>query len=138
MMSASALEVGVQVGNDFSDTNRMYGGVTVSESRGPVSLTVGYNRTTVGSNNQNRWSLVGGYDFVKFGKVQITPTVGGAYLANRSSNNGFAMTVGAEASTPISFVKNLTGVVDYTYQMGQDRVNQFDGSRVSVGLRYKF
>ena len=138
MMSASAFEVGVKVGRDFSDVNRNYGGITISDSVGPVSVSLGFDRSYVGENDQNRWSLVGGYDLVKIGNVKVTPTVGGAYLSNQSSDNGYAMTVGTEVSAPISFVKNLTGVVDYTYQVGQSRVNQFDGSRVSVGLRYKF
>lgn len=133
--AASALEVGVQVGRDFSTPNRNYGGLTVGQSVGPVTLTAGYHRTAT-ANDQNRWSLVGGYDLVKVGPVQITPTVGAAYLSNKSMSNGLAMTVGAEASMPLT--KNLEGVVDYSYQMGQTRVNQFNGSRVTAGLRYSF
>lgn len=134
--TASAFEVGVQVGRDFGDTNRNFGGLTVGQSLGPVTLSAGYHRTSVTANDQNRWSVVGGYDLVKVGPVQFAPTVGAAYLNNKTTSNGLAMTVGVEASVPVS--KSLEGVVDYTYQIGQSRVNQFDGSRVTAGLRYKF
>jgi opacity protein-like surface antigen len=136
--SVAALELGVSAGRDFSETNRNYAGVSLRNSYGPVSAELGYQRTSVTDNNQDRWSLVGGYDLVKVGPVQLTPTVGGVYLNNRTTSDGYAMTAGLEASMPIPAVKNLTGVIDYSYQMGQERVNQFNGSRVSVGLRYKF
>jgi hypothetical protein len=134
--SASAFEVGVQVGRDFAGDNRNYGGVTVGQNVGPVSVSAGYQRTAVGDNNQNRWSLVGGYDLLKVSSVQITPTVGVAYLNNQTGSNGLAMTFGAEVSMPIT--KNLEGVVDYTYQMGQSRVNQYNGGRVGAGVRFNF
>lgn len=134
--SASAFEVGVQVGRDFSGDNRNYGGVTVGQTVGAVSVSAGYQRTAVGDNNQNRWSLVGGYDLLKVGPVQITPTVGAAYLNNQTGSNGLAMTFGAEATMPIA--KNIEGVIDYTYQMGQSRVSQYDGGRVGAGLRFNF
>jgi hypothetical protein len=133
---ASAFELGVQVGRDFGDTNRNYGGVVVGKALGPLVVSAGYHRTAVSNNDQNRWSIVGGYDLVKVGPVQVTPTVGAAYLNNQSSSNGLAATAGVEASMPL--FKNLEGVIDYTYQMGQSRVSQFDGSRVSAGLRYTF
>jgi opacity protein-like surface antigen len=134
--TASAFEVGVQVGRDFGDTNRNFGGLTVGQSLGPVTLSAGYHRTSVTANDQNRWSVVGGYDLLKVGPVQLTPTVGAAYLSNKTTSNGLVMTVGVEASMPL--YKSLEGVVDYTYQIGQSRVSQFDGNRVSAGLRYKF
>ena len=46
------------------------------------------------------------------------------------------MTVGVEMSMPI--YKKLEGVVDWSYQVGQSRVNDSNGNRVSAGLRYKF
>jgi hypothetical protein len=133
---ASAFELGVQFGRDFGDANRNYGGVVVGKSMGPLVVSAGYHRTAVSDNNQNRWSIVGGYDLLKVGPAQVTPTVGAAYLNNQASSNGLAATAGVEASMPL--FKNLEGVVDYTYQMGQSRVSQFDGSRVSAGLRYTF
>ena len=134
--SASALEVGVQIGRDFAGDNRNYGGVTVGQSIGTMTVSAGYQRTAVGDNNQNRWSLVGGYDLLNVRSVRVTPTVGVAYLNNQKANNGLAVTVGAEAS--VTLAKNLEGVVDYTYQMGQSKVKQYDGSRVGAGVRFNF
>ncbi len=134
--AASAFEVGVTAGNDFSGTNRMYGGVTVGKSLGPLTGTLGYQRSAVSANNQNRFSLVGGYDVLNVWNVTVTPTVGVAYVNNSASSNGLAVTAGAELSMPV--MKRVDAVVDYTYQIGQSRVSANDGSRLSLGLRYTF
>lgn len=136
VMSASALEVGIVAGRDFSDNTRNYGGVTVGQSVGPVTVSLGYHRTSISANDQNRFSVVGGYDLMTVGPVTVTPTAGLAYLSNKTSANGLAMTVGVEMSMPV--YKKLEGVVDWTYQVGQSRVNDSNGNRVSAGLRYKF
>ena len=136
VLSASALEVGLMAGRDFSDTNRNFGGVTVGQSFGSTTVSLGYHRTSVTANDQNRFSVVGGYDLLSVGPVTVTPTVGAAYLSNSASANGMAMTVGVEMSMPI--YKKVEGVIDYSYQFGQSRVNASDGNRVSAGLRYKF
>jgi hypothetical protein len=137
-MSASALELGVVAtrGDTTGDT-RNYAGLTLGQSFGKLNATAGFERSTVGG-NQNRWSLVGGYDVAKVGPVTITPKIGYAYLDNQSPgvNNGSAGTVGVGFSVPVA--KKVTMGVDYAYQKGQDRVNQFDGNRVSVSARYAF
>jgi outer membrane autotransporter protein len=46
------------------------------------------------------------------------------------------MTVGVGASVPVT--KQISLTADYARQYGQDRVNQFNGDRVNVGVRYKF
>ena len=137
-MSASALELGVVAtrGDTTGDT-RNYAGLTLGQSFGKLNATAGVERSTVGG-NQNRWSLVGGYDVAKVGPVTITPKIGYAYLDNQTPgvDNGSAGTVGVGFSVPVA--KKVTMGVDYAYQKGQDRVNQFDGNRVSVSARYAF
>ena len=137
-MSASALELGVVAtrGDTTGDT-RNYAGLTLGQSFGKLNATAGFERSTVGG-NQNRWSLVGGYDVAKVGLVTITPKIGYAYLDNQTPgvDNGSAGTVGVGFSVPVA--KKVTMGVDYAYQKGQDRVNQFDGNRVSVSARYAF
>jgi hypothetical protein len=135
-ITASALELGVNVGRDFSDVNRNYGEVALSHSVGPVSAGVEYRRSSVGANDQNRYTLTGGYDLAKVGSVQFTPTVGVSYLDNKTSVDGYAMNVGLEVSTPL--VGRLDGVVGMSYQFGQSRVNTFNGVNLSTGVRYKF
>lgn len=138
--AASAVEIGVTAtrGDTTGDT-RNYAGVTLGQSYGKLNATAGFERSTVGvEGNQNRWSLVGGYDIAKVGPVTITPKIGYAYLDNQSAgvDSGSAGTVGLGLSVPLA--KKVTAGLDYAYQKGQDRVNQFDGNRVTASVRYRF
>lgn len=137
-MSASAVEVGVTAtrGDTTGDT-RNYAGVTLGQSFGKLNATAGFERSTVGG-NQNRWSLVGGYDVAKVGPVTITPKIGYAYLDNQTPgvSSGSAGTLGLGVSMPVA--KAVTVGLDYAYQKGQDSVSQFDGNRVSVSAKYSF
>lgn len=137
-MSASAVELGVVAtrGDTTGDT-RNYAGVTLGQSFGKLNATAGFERSTVGG-NQNRWSLVGGYDVVKVGSVTITPKIGYAYLDNQTAgvSSGSAGTVGVGFSVPVA--KKVTVGLDYAYQKGQDSVSQFDGNRVGLNARYAF
>jgi opacity protein-like surface antigen len=138
--TASALEFGVTAtrGDTTGDT-RNYGGVTLGQSFGKLNATAGFERSTVGvQGNQNRWSLVGGYDVAKVGPVTITPKLGYAYLDNQTPgiDNGSAGTVGVGFSVPVA--QKVTVGLDYAYQKGQDRVSQFDGNRVTASVKYRF
>lgn len=134
--TASALEVGVTGGYDYAGDGRPTAGVTVTERWGKVGLTAGFDRSTKGDNDQNRYSLVAGYDVLTLGQATVAVKAGGAYLDNQLGSNGYAAVVGVGATYPLT--KNIAATADYAYQRGQDRVSQFDGSRVTVGLRYKF
>ena len=135
--AASALEVGVTTTRDYSGAeNRNGAGVTVGEQFGKVGVTAGFERFTKGTNDQDRYSLVAGYDVAKLGPVTVTPKVGVAYLNNQVGQDGYAMTVGVGASMPVT--KQVSLGLDVARQYGQDRVQAFDGNRVTVGLKYKF
>ena len=135
--AASALEVGVTGTRDYSGAeNRNGAGVTIGQSYGKVGVTAGFERFTKGDNDQDRYSVVAGYDVAKVGPVTVTPKVGVAYLNNQVGENGYAMTVGVGASVPVTKQVSLTA--DVARQYGQDRVQAFDGNRVTVGLKYKF
>ena len=134
--AASALEVGVTATRDYSGDNRNFGGVTIGQHYGKLSATLGAERSSVGGNDQNRFSLVGGYDVAKIGQITVTPRLGVAYLNNQVGDNGYAMTVGVGASVPVTKQVSLGLAVDRQY--GQDRVQQFDGNRVTVGAKYSF
>jgi opacity protein-like surface antigen len=136
-LSASAAEVGVNGTRDYSGAADRTGyGVTVGEKFGKFGAEVGYNRFTQGSNDQDRYSLVGSYDVTKVGPVTLAVKAGVAYLDNQTVANGYALTVGVGASVPVA--KNLAATVDYRRQEGQNRVNAFDGNQVAVGLKYSF
>lgn len=135
--TASALEVGVTTTRDYSGAeNRNGGGITLGHNYGKVSATAGFERFTKGANDQDRYSLVAGYDVARVGPVVVTPKAGVAFLNNQSGQDGYAMTVGIGASVPVT--KQISATADFARQYGQDRVSQFDGNRVTVGLKYRF
>lgn len=135
--SASALEVGVTTTADYSGVNKSTGyGMTLSKPVGAFGVTAGFDRFTAGDNNQDRYSVVAGYDIAKFGGVTFTPKLGVAYLNNQRSVDGYAMTVGLGASLPLTKTVSLS--VDVARQYGQDRVQASDGNTVTTGLAYRF
>lgn len=135
--AASALELGVTATRDYSgSTDRNGAGITLGNKYGAVGVTAGFERTTKGANDQDRYSLVAGYDVAKAGPLTITPKVGVAYLNNQTGSDGYAMTAGVGASFAVT--KKLSIGVDYARQYGQDRVQQFDGDRVTVGAKVSF
>jgi outer membrane autotransporter protein len=134
--AASAVEVGVTATRDYAGTDRNGGGITLGQSFGKVGVTAGFERFTAGTNDQDRFSVVAGYDVAKVGAVTITPKVGAAYLNNQTGADGYAMTVGVGATVPVT--KQVSVGLDVARQYGQDRVNAFDGNRVTAGVRYKF
>jgi len=134
--AASALEVGVTSSRDFAATDRNAAGVTLSQQAGAVKVTLGAERTTVGANDQNRYSLVAGYNVVKVGPATVAAKAGGVYVANQTGNDGYAAVVGAGVSVPVS--KQVAVGVDVVRQMGQDRIASSDGNRVTAGVSFRF
>ena len=134
--AATAAEFGITTTRDYAGVNRNGTGITVGEKFGKIGVTAGFERTTAGTNDQDRLSLVAGYDIAKVGSVTVAPKVGVAHLNNQTGADGYAMTVGVGASVPVTKQVSLTA--DVARQYGQDRVAAFDGNRVTVGLRYKF
>jgi outer membrane autotransporter protein len=135
--AASALELGVNTTRDYSgNENRNGAGITLGQTFGKVGVEAGFTRFTSGTNDQDRYSVVAGYNVTKIGSVTVTPKVGVAYLDNQTGANGYAMTVGVGASVPVT--KQISVGVDVARQYGQDRVNQFDGNTVTAGLKYRF
>ena len=134
--AASALEVGVTTARDYNGDNRNAAGFTVGEKFGAVNVTAGFDRATRGTNDQDRYSVVAGVDVAKLGPVTVGVRAGGAYLNNQTGENGYAALVGVGASMPVTKQVSLT--LDATRQYGQDRVQSFDGNRVTAGLKYKF
>jgi opacity protein-like surface antigen len=134
-IAASAVEIGVTTTRDDTAA-RNATGITVGQSYGKVGVTAGFERFTKGANDQDRYSLTAGYNVAKISTVTITPKIGAAYLNNQTGSNGYAMTVGVGASMPIT--KQISVGVDYARQYGQDRVQSFDGDRVTAGVTVKF
>ena len=136
-LSASAVEVGVNGIRDYSGASDRTGyGVTLGEKFGAIGLEAGYNRFTQGTNDQDRYSVVGSYDVTKVGPVTLAVKAGVAYLNNQTGADGYAVTAGVGASVPV--YKSLAATLDYRRQEGQKNVNAFDGNQVAVGLKYSF
>lgn len=133
--SASALEIGVTGTRDYAGNNRTASGVTVGTSVAGFGVTGGFENTQR-AENQNRLSLVADKQITKIGPVAMTGRVGVAYLDNTTSKDGYAMSVGVGASYPLTKSTALTLAVDHQY--GQNRVSQFDGNRVTFGVKTSF
>jgi opacity protein-like surface antigen len=134
-VAASALEVGVTTTRDDTGA-RNATGFTVGNNYGRLGVAAGFERFTQGANDQDRYSIVAGYNVAKIGAITVTPKVGAAYLNNQTGQDGYAATVGIGASMPLT--KKVTVGVDYARQYGQDRVQSFDGDRVTASVKYRF
>ena len=134
-ISASALEVGVTGTRDYAGANRNGAGITVGTQVAGFGLTAGFERTQVGE-DQNRLSLVADKKVATLGPVDLTVRAGVAHLDNQTSKDGYALTAGVGASYSLTKATALTLAVDRQY--GQDRVSQFDGNRVTVGIKTGF
>jgi hypothetical protein len=57
-------------------------------------------------------------------------------LGNQTGADGYALTVGVGASVPVAKKVSVGLAVDRQY--GQERVNSFDGNRVTASVKYAF
>ena len=134
--SASALEVGVTTTTDYSGASQQQGfGLTVGKQYDKVNITAGIQRFTA-NERQDRYSVEAGYDVAKIGVFTLTPKVGVAYLNNQNGSDGYAMTMGAGVSVPVT--KQVSVGLDFARQFGQERVKASDGNTVTAGIRYAF
>lgn len=135
--AASAVELGVQGVRDFSGNPDRNGyGLSIGQKVGPVTATAGFERFTKGTNDLDRYSLVAGYDVTKLGQATLTAKAGVAYLQPQTGSTGYAALVGAGISYPLTKAVSLTA--DYRYQVGQERVDAYNGNTVSAGLKVSF
>jgi opacity protein-like surface antigen len=135
--AASALEVGVTTTTEYSASDKRSGhGFSVGQSFGKFSASTGFERFQKGGNDQDRFTVVGGYDVTKLGSVTVTPKLGVAYLKNQTTESGYALSVGVGASMPVT--KKIALTLDAARQYGQDRVQSYDGNTVTAGLKYTF
>ena len=133
--AASAADVGVRVGRDNgTDTNNA--GVTVGQKFGDFGAEAAFDRSTVGKNNVNRWSLVGSYSVDEVAGVSVAAKAGAAFIDPTHGDNGAALLVGVGASYPVT--NSVSLVADYAFRKGQERVRAYDGNIVSVGVKVSF
>ncbi len=134
--TASAWEVGVTAARDYSGNDRNAFGLHLGQKYGVVGVGAEIDRAYSGENDQNRYSLVGTVDVTKVGPVTVFVKGAGSYLDNQTGSDGYAVALGGGVSVPV--MSKVAATLDVTRQYGQARVSQFDGNRVSLGLRYSF
>ena len=135
--AASALEIGTTVTRDYSGAaDRTGGGITIGQTFGANTVTAGFERVTEGSNDQDRFSLVVGREVARIKTASVAVKGGVAHLNNQTGQDGYAMTVGVGVSVPLT--KQVSLGLDVARQYGQERVQSFDGTRVTAGLNYRF
>jgi hypothetical protein len=135
--TSMAAELGLTVGRDYATDRNSFGfGLTVPTKINKLSVTGSVERTFAEGSDQDRWSIVGNYDAYTYKGVTVQVKAGGAYLSNHEATNGYAAVAGLGLSMPLS--KTVTATVDVMHQHGQDRVTQFDGNRVTAGVKFKF
>lgn len=138
--AASAMDIGLRGGRiggvDTTNVGLNTVGVTLGQQFGKVGAEVAFDRSTVGSANLNRYSVVASYDVMKLVGFTFTGKAGAAYLNPSVGSDGYAALVGAGVSYPLT--KQVSLVADYAYQAGQERVKYLNGNTVSVGAKYSF
>ena len=135
--AASALDFGITASRDFSGTDHDSVGVTVGQVyKNGVGITAGFARDANKASDQDRYSLMGSYDVLKFGGSTVAVKAGGVFMANSGAADGSAAVVGAELTVPLT--SKIAATFDVSRQYGQDRVSQHDGNRATVGLKYRF
>lgn len=135
--AASALELGVTAARDYSAASNQNGvGITVGDKAGKLGGAVGLQRFDRGTNDYDRYTLMGSYDVATIGPATVAVKGGGAYMDPKTGSSGFAAVVGAGVSVPLN--KTFSVGLDVTRQFGQDRVGQFDGNMVTAGVKMSF
>jgi opacity protein-like surface antigen len=135
--TASAVELGVNGSYDYgSPTQRPGAGITIGQKYDKFGITAGFDRYTKGT-DQNKWTLVGSYDVYTAGAATFAVKAGAAYIDNSgNTSDGYAGLVGTGVSYAVA--KNVALTADYRYQFGQSRIDQFNGSTISTGVKYSF
>jgi len=136
--TAGALEIGLAGGSDIKvgDHTSDIVGLTVGTHFGSYSVTGEADREFNG--NVNKFSLIGGYDFAKFGNATFTAKAGASYLDALpvKPSDRYAALIGAGVSVPVT--KEVGMTVDYHYTFDNNSAKSYKGNTVMVGAKYSF
>jgi opacity protein-like surface antigen len=135
VVSAQAADVVVRGSHNFSEAQN-WAGIAVTSKLGPVQVETGFDRTVTGDLNANRFSAVAVVPVLKVKAVQFTARAGAGYITRGAGEDGAVGLAGLGLELPVD--KTVSFVMDYQYQLGQDRVSGFDGSLVTAGIKVKF
>lgn len=131
--SANAMDMSLSHVRDFNlDRN----GVRVEASVGQVlgvTPTVGL---TYVDDVYTRYALGTKVEVLKLGNLSVAAVGSGVFQDTKVGQNGFGLTVGAQASVDLAPRVSLTAGVERF--IGHNRVDSFNGGVASVGLNVKF
>jgi hypothetical protein len=131
---ASATDLGLRGGRNFgSDSDSI--GITLGQKFGNFGGEFAFDRFYSDVSGK-RYSLIGSYDVAKYHGVTFAVKAGAAIIKPTNKESSYAGIAGIGVSYPVH--KNINLVADYSYQYGQNRVSQFDGSSLTVGVKYSF
>ena len=165
--TASALEVGVTVGNNYAKnsasrshepiigpmqwsngTDRTEYGITVGEKFGRVGITAGVARSnggtpvTVATDGPYKDQVQDRYSLVAGYDItkmgRITITPTLGVAYLNNARDTDGYAMTVGIGASVPVTKQISLTADYARQYGQDRVNQFDGNRIAVGAKYRF
>jgi len=134
--AASAFELGINGGERFAGTDRSSVGITLGKKSGDTGFELAYDQFRNSGIEQERYSVLGTVDITKVGPIVLTAKGGAGFINNRTGSDGYAWLVGAGAS--YSITKSVALTADYRYQLGQSRIDSFDGSSVNAGVKFAF
>jgi len=139
-VTASATDIGLRVGRLGGAATNEVGltgaGVTLGQQFGAFGAELSYDRALINTSSVSRYAVVGSYPLLNYSGMILAAKAGVAFIDPTAGTNGYAVTLGAGASYPLT--KNVNLVADYSYQAGQDRVKSFNGNLVTVGTKYTF
>lgn len=134
--AASAFELGINGGQRYAGSDRDTLGLSLAKKVGVAGAEFDYDQVRNNGIEQERYSVLGTYDVAKFGPIVVTAKGGGAFVDNRTGSDGYAFVVGAGVSYPLT--KSVALTTDYRYQIGQSRINQYNGSTLNAGIKFAF
>lgn len=136
---ASATDIGLRAdrfaGASTNGAGLVGAGITVGQQFGKFGAELAYDRALVNTSSVTKYSLTGSYPVAKVLGMTVAAKAGVAFI-DPTGTNGYAATVGAGVSYPLT--KTVSLVADYSYQIGQSCVQSFDGNMVSFGTKYSF
>ena len=135
-LTVGATDIGLRAGRNTGNGTDLVGIVADQKLFGNFGVEGAIDRTVVKQGSENRFSLLGTYDFATVASVTFAAKAGAAVVEPKSGKSGGAALVGVGASYPLG--KNVSLVADYAYERGQSRISGANGNQVSVGVKYSF
>ncbi len=136
--TASAREVSVVGGYDFSDVQGAQGGLGYSETYGDWTVGLGWEHNMRDVTDSDRVSVVVARDMgLQVKGFPVLPKVGVAYVnPDGRARGGYAWLVGVGTRYDVNEVVSIG--LDYRYQSGENDIRAWDGNQLLLSVTRKF